>query len=152
MIHKEGTPTIILSLTFIAVLNVAIQAAGGNDIVKWMKSPKASVLIKYLQNTAIGKRRPDPYTPTPHKKSLNAQCMDCLLHRTAYQSKTAITEKKDVCFVRTARLCVIPARNNQNILFLSVCLRRRKNVARTKNETRISPISVLINKGKSNNV
>jgi phosphatidylserine decarboxylase len=36
MIHKEGTPTIILSLLFIAILNVAIHFVGGNEIIKWM--------------------------------------------------------------------------------------------------------------------
>lgn len=36
MIHKEGTPTILLSLLFIAILNAAIHFAGGNEIVKWI--------------------------------------------------------------------------------------------------------------------
>lgn len=36
MIHKEGTPTIILSLLFIAVLNAAIRFAGGNEILTWI--------------------------------------------------------------------------------------------------------------------
>jgi phosphatidylserine decarboxylase len=36
MIHKEGTPTIILSLLFIAILNAAIHFIGGNEIAQWM--------------------------------------------------------------------------------------------------------------------
>ena len=35
MIHKEGTPTIILSLIFIALLNSAIYFFGANQIVVW---------------------------------------------------------------------------------------------------------------------
>src|SRR4051812_5676252 len=35
MIHKEGTPTIILSLLFVAILNAAIYFAGGNEIITW---------------------------------------------------------------------------------------------------------------------
>ncbi|TAL60863.1 MAG: phosphatidylserine decarboxylase family protein [Bacteroidetes bacterium] len=36
MIHKEGIPTILLSLLFIAILNAAIHFAGGNEIIKWI--------------------------------------------------------------------------------------------------------------------
>ena len=36
MIHKEGTPTIVLSLVFILLLNGVIHWAEGNEIVKWL--------------------------------------------------------------------------------------------------------------------
>ena len=36
MIHKEGTPTIILTLVFIAILNGLIFFVGGNEFVKWL--------------------------------------------------------------------------------------------------------------------
>ena len=36
MIHKEGTPTIILSLLFIVILNAAIHFLGGHEIIKWL--------------------------------------------------------------------------------------------------------------------
>ncbi len=36
MIHKEGTPTIILSLIFIVILNAAIHFLGGNEIIEWL--------------------------------------------------------------------------------------------------------------------
>lgn len=36
MIHKEGAPTILLSLLFIVILNAAIHFLGGNEIVKWI--------------------------------------------------------------------------------------------------------------------
>ena len=36
MIHKEGTPTILLSLLFIVILNAVIHFSGGNEIVKWI--------------------------------------------------------------------------------------------------------------------
>ncbi|MBI3501124.1 MAG: phosphatidylserine decarboxylase family protein [Bacteroidetes bacterium] len=50
MIHKEGTPTIILTLSFIAILNALIFFLGGNDIVKWIGySVSAFLLITVLQ-------------------------------------------------------------------------------------------------------
>jgi phosphatidylserine decarboxylase len=36
MIHKEGTTTILLSILFITILNLATHLLGGNDILKWM--------------------------------------------------------------------------------------------------------------------
>lgn len=36
MIHKEGTPTIILSMLFIVILNSVIHFVGGNEIAKWI--------------------------------------------------------------------------------------------------------------------
>lgn len=36
MIHKEGTPTIILSAVFIIVLNGLIYFLGDNEIIKWI--------------------------------------------------------------------------------------------------------------------
>ena len=36
MVHKEGTLTIILTLVFIAIINVALRFFGGNEIVKWI--------------------------------------------------------------------------------------------------------------------
>ena len=36
MIHKEGTPTILLSIAFITILNLAVHFLGGNDILKWI--------------------------------------------------------------------------------------------------------------------
>ena len=50
MIHKEGTPTIILTVVFTAVLNVAIYFFGGNEILKWIGySFSILVLITILQ-------------------------------------------------------------------------------------------------------
>jgi phosphatidylserine decarboxylase len=45
MIHKEGTPTIILSLIFIAILNGAIHFAGGNEIIKWIGYSLSGLLM-----------------------------------------------------------------------------------------------------------
>jgi phosphatidylserine decarboxylase len=36
MIHKEGTPTIVLTLVFIALLNAAIHFLCGNEAAKWL--------------------------------------------------------------------------------------------------------------------
>lgn len=47
MIHKEGTPTIILSLLFIAVLNAVIYFAGGNEIIAWI-GYSISLLLMYI--------------------------------------------------------------------------------------------------------
>ena len=50
MIHKEGTPTIVLSLLFIAILNASIQFLGGNEIVMWIGySFSALLMIIVLQ-------------------------------------------------------------------------------------------------------
>jgi phosphatidylserine decarboxylase len=50
MIHKEGTPTIILSIVFIAILNGLIYFLGGNEMVKWVGyALSAFLLITVLQ-------------------------------------------------------------------------------------------------------
>jgi phosphatidylserine decarboxylase len=50
MIHKEGTPTIILSLFFISILNGLIYFFDGNEIVRWLGySVSAFLLITILQ-------------------------------------------------------------------------------------------------------
>ena len=50
MIHKEGTPTIILSVVFIALLNVVIYFFGGNQIAEWIGYLfSAFLLITVLQ-------------------------------------------------------------------------------------------------------
>jgi phosphatidylserine decarboxylase len=35
MLHKEGYPTIVLTLIFIAILNSVIYFSGGNEIIRW---------------------------------------------------------------------------------------------------------------------
>ena len=50
MIHKEGTPTIILSIIFIAILNGLIYLLAGNEAVKFIGySVSAFLLITVLQ-------------------------------------------------------------------------------------------------------
>ena len=50
MIHKEGTPTIILTIFFIAILNGLIFFLGGNEIIKWLGySVSLFLLIMILQ-------------------------------------------------------------------------------------------------------
>lgn len=50
MIHKEGTPTIILTVIFISILNGVIFFLDGDEIVKWIGySVSAFLLITVLQ-------------------------------------------------------------------------------------------------------
>ena len=50
MIHKEGTPTIILTIIFIAVLNGVIFFVDGNELIKWLGYLlSAFLLIAVLQ-------------------------------------------------------------------------------------------------------
>lgn len=50
MIHKEGTPTIILTIVFIAILNGLINFLCGNEIAKWIGYfISAFLLITVLQ-------------------------------------------------------------------------------------------------------
>ena len=50
MIHKEGAPTIILTIIFIAILNGLVYFLGGNEIVKWIGySVSAFLFIAVLQ-------------------------------------------------------------------------------------------------------
>ena len=73
MIHKEGTPTIIITLIFIAILNGVIFLLDGNEIVKWLgyfisvflliivlqffRNPSRKILLneKYILSPADGK-------------------------------------------------------------------------------------------------
>ncbi len=45
MIHKEGTPTIVLTLVFILILNVLIYFFCGNEIIKWSGYLVSAVLL-----------------------------------------------------------------------------------------------------------
>lgn len=45
MIHKEGIPTIVLSLAFIAILNVTIHVTDGNETIKWMGYSLSGLLM-----------------------------------------------------------------------------------------------------------
>ena len=45
MIHKEGTPTIFLTMIFIAILNSLIYFSGGNEIIKWAGYSLSAVLL-----------------------------------------------------------------------------------------------------------
>ena len=45
MIHKEGTPSIILTVVFIAILNSLIYFLGGNEIIKWSGYALSAILL-----------------------------------------------------------------------------------------------------------
>jgi len=45
MIHKEGTPTILLSIAFIALLNTVIYFAGGNEVLRWVGYVFSGILM-----------------------------------------------------------------------------------------------------------
>ncbi len=47
MIHKEGTPTIILTLLFICILNAVIYFLGCGEVLKWI-GYIVSVLLLYI--------------------------------------------------------------------------------------------------------
>lgn len=45
MIHKEGIPTIILTLVFIILLNAVIHFMAGNQIIKWIGYSLSGLLL-----------------------------------------------------------------------------------------------------------
>ena len=61
MIHKEGTPTIILTIIFIAILNGIIFFLGGNEIVKWLGYSFSLFLIVIVLQFFRNPSRKIPY-------------------------------------------------------------------------------------------
>ena len=61
MIHKEGTPTIILTIIFIAILNGIIFFLGGNEIVKWLGYSVSLFLIVIVLQFFRNPLRKIPY-------------------------------------------------------------------------------------------
>ncbi|MBI4946079.1 MAG: phosphatidylserine decarboxylase family protein [Bacteroidetes bacterium] len=45
MIHKEGHPTIIITIIFIAILNSIIYFSGGSEILKWVGYSLSGILL-----------------------------------------------------------------------------------------------------------
>ena len=64
MIHKEGTPTIIITILFIALLNAVIYFLGGNEIVRWTGYIVSAVLLYIILQFF---RNPSRKTPVNDK-------------------------------------------------------------------------------------
>ncbi|HEY4799280.1 MAG TPA: phosphatidylserine decarboxylase family protein [Bacteroidia bacterium] len=56
MIHKEGTPTIILTVIFISILNGAIYFLSGNEILRWggyvLSAALLYIILQFFRNPA----------------------------------------------------------------------------------------------------
>lgn len=64
MIHKEGTPTIILTLLFLTILNGAIHFLHGNEVVKWIGYSVSAILLYIILQFF---RNPSRKTPLSDK-------------------------------------------------------------------------------------
>ena len=64
MIHKEGTPTIIITILFIALLNAVINFLGGNEIVQWTGYIVSAILLYIILQFF---RNPSRKTPVNDK-------------------------------------------------------------------------------------
>ena len=64
MIHKEGTPTIVLTIVFIGILNAAIHFAGENEILIWLGYALSAVLLYIILQFF---RNPSRKTPVNDK-------------------------------------------------------------------------------------
>lgn len=61
MIHKEGTPSIILTIVFMAILNAVIFFLGGNEIIKWIGYVLSGVLLILILQFFRNPSRKIPY-------------------------------------------------------------------------------------------
>ncbi len=64
MIHKEGTPTIILTLLFITALNLAVILLGGNNIISYIAYSISGILLYIILQFF---RNPSRQTPLNDK-------------------------------------------------------------------------------------